>query len=464
MIALDAMTATPRSRYVRRLALLASVTVLACETDPAVLTRFTRARPRVEFTVADTVRGRALTLDVTAKGPRPVAALTYTLDGTTYKTSGPWPVLVGPNTRTSDSTWRLYVSESLDGGSHRLSVIALDSVTESDSVVATFHARVDTVSYRVTLLPTLGGQNARVADVNQGGVVVGAATDASGVWHAVTWIAGRIQPLPDAGSSAAFALNDRGSIVGTAQDPRMTRRCLRGVMWRNGAAPELIAFYPATTVPDTGVACSHEFPLFYTTPDAGASTPARINDNGDLMTLRFLVRGNVVTPFAPSWDYTQQWALNNRGQAVVSIARSPSYSYNASAVGFGVTIATPGIQVGNYRGPGRLYRRVAGINDAGVVAGTEEFALRRAFLSDSTGKATDLGAITGDLEAVALNNLGHVLLTGHILRNGRLAAIVLNEPGWSLVSVTDLNDAGQIIGSARGPDGTTRLVLLDPMP
>ncbi|MCY7380515.1 MAG: hypothetical protein LH467_14400 [Gemmatimonadaceae bacterium] len=401
---------------------------------------------------------------MTATGPRPITALKYTLDGSEFTTTGSYPTVIGLYTKTSDSTWRLYVSESLTGGSHRLVVIALDSLTGSDSLVATFHARLDTVVFRMTVLPGLGGQYARVTDLNQSGVVVGAATDVSGVVHAVTWIGGRVQPLPDAGSSAAFALNDRGAIVGTAQDPRMTRRCLRGVIWRTGAAPELIASYPATAVPDTGVACSHDFPLFYTSPDAGASTPTRINDNGDLMTLRYLVRGSVATPFAPSWDYPQQWALNNRGQAVVSIARSPAYDYNASAVGFGVLIATPRVAVGSYMGPGRLYRHVAGINEAGTVAGTEQFALKRAFLSDSTGKATDLGTVTGDLEAVALNNPGHVLLTGHLFRNGRLAVIALNQTGWSLVSVTDLNDAGQIIGSARGPDDVSRPVLLDPMP
>jgi hypothetical protein len=172
----------------------------------------------------------------------------------------------------------------------------------------------------------------------------------------------------------------------------------------------------------------------------------------------------VITALVPPSAQPRTFALNDRDQAAVSIALGPAYGYSADALGFGVDVKLPGAAMSNYSGPGRHYAYVAGINDSGTVVGTEQRALSRAFLSSATGGAVDLGAITGDLDAYDINNAGDVLLEGHVLRRGRLAAIAIAEAGWRLLTVGKMNDAGQVIGAATDAAGLTHAVLLTPLP
>ncbi len=446
---------------------VAASALMACDGDGIGRPGSGSLRPRLSLQIADTVWGRALTLEVTASGPRPILGFSYALDGAAPTTPGTSSANGGGLVdRSSDSTWTLYVSESLPAGAHRATVIVVDSGGGSDTVTRTFQSRVDSASYHLMALPTLGGTQAWANDINEAGIVAGSALDSAGIFHPVTWIAGRVQLLPHVGSGFALALNDVGTVVGRAQDPRLARVCQRGVVWRNGSAPELLREYPNRAPPDTGFPCGPLLPerivTLYRILDA--TMPFEVNDRGSIVTGGYLDRGGEITELAPSGDWLRTFALNNRDQAAVSVSRRPAYEYNAVAVGFGVVVGYPGLDVDNRSGAARRYVYVAGMNDNGTVVGNDSMALRRAFLSDPAGRATDLGPVTGDLRAVHLNNRGDVLLSGHLLRLGRLAAIRILEPGWSLVTVTRINDAGHIIGSARDAAGRTHAVLLTPGP
>jgi uncharacterized membrane protein len=458
--------AASRAPRVRVAPALLAIGAAACTGEAGVspLEQASRAMlPHLTMELADTVRARALTIPVTAVSGRGIKGLSYSLDDASFTVPGASDYSGGGRlNKTSDSTWLLYVSESLRVGAHRVTVIAYDSAGRSDTSTKSFVSRIDTAYFRLTALPTLGGADAVASDVNQAGVVAGSAQDNAGVYHAVLWTNGLVQALPDGGSSLASGLNDAGMVVGRAQDPRMSQTCLRGAIWRDGAAPTLLPAYPSAALPDTSATCSTQ--LFgYNAQNSASSTPVDVNDRGSVITGAFLVRGGVATSLASSYDWPTRWALNDHDQAAVSIIRSPSYSYNAEAVGVGVIVQSPHTMVTNYAGPGRRWVYVAAINDSGTVVGTEQWLLDRAFLSDAAGHTTDLGFITGDLAAVDLNNRGEVLLTGHLLRDGRLAAIAVADPGWTLLSVAKMNDAGRIIGSARDASGRTWAVQLTPI-
>ncbi len=70
-------------------------------------------------------------------------------------------------------------------------------------------------------LTVLGGARDALftpTDLNNEGVVAGAAGDPSGAQHAAVWRAGKVTRLDlDSSNSGALAVNDDGMVVGTLQ-------------------------------------------------------------------------------------------------------------------------------------------------------------------------------------------------------------------------------------------------------
>lgn len=128
------------------------------------------------------------------------------------------------------------------------------------------------------------------------------------------------------------------------------------------------------------------------------------------------------------------------------------------------------------------------VNDSGVVVGsaeTEDFLeyyglqpVTHAFLHQN-GQMQDLGTLGGHLSgANAINNLGHVVgVSGTSLDDILAFSVFLwrggvmhdlnqripQDSGWSLGWVTDINDAGQIVGSGVNPEGQGHAFLLTPL-
>jgi probable HAF family extracellular repeat protein len=75
----------------------------------------------------------------------------------------------------------------------------------------------------VTDLGTLpGGSESGATGINDLGLIVGSADDASGVGHATTWsrtgTIGELPELPGGSNSEALAVSDTGFIVGDGTD------------------------------------------------------------------------------------------------------------------------------------------------------------------------------------------------------------------------------------------------------
>jgi len=93
----------------------------------------------------------------------------------------------------------------------------------------------------ILLPPLVAGGSASASAINQAGTVVGSASLDDGYWHATAWTKGKIKDLGTLGgpNSQAQDIDDNGQIVGFAQTPDGTAHA---VVWVGGRIHDLGAF------------------------------------------------------------------------------------------------------------------------------------------------------------------------------------------------------------------------------
>jgi probable HAF family extracellular repeat protein len=176
-------------------------------------------------------------------------------------------------------------------------------------------------------LPGLGGTASYAMFVNDAGLIAGESTDASGTAHAVVWVNGKVEDL---GVGTPIALNDRGQV--------------------------LVRSYPAVSVWDNGKT---------TTLPAGDQAAA-MNDKGQVVGTITAADGS--NPHGFVWQNGSQTdlgteqglAINDRGQILVTAAdASGVFEYSVLDHGSLTTLdPTSG-----------TYYNATLINDNGLVAG-----------------------------------------------------------------------------------------------
>ena len=197
---------------------------------------------------------------------------------------------------------------------------------------------------RIVDLGTLGGSYSAAVDVNERGDVVGYGQVVGGGGdHAFLWRGGRLielSPLPGYSSSYAFAVNDRGDVVGTS----VGDGGIRAVSWRpDGTVVDLTAetgLDEVTDLDNAGRLVGSVTPdgmnlypaLWYrgrtTVLSDRSGTASAINDRGEITGYfyggfgnSFMWRGGRLTeipllPNMPAASSMQAQGINNRGQVV----------------------------------------------------------------------------------------------------------------------------------------------------
>ena len=302
--------------------------------------------------------------------------------------------------------------------------------------------------YRVLDLGMLPGDlDSYAYGLNNSGDVVGQSANVETHTHqAFLYRNGELQDLSASlgdGESVAYGINDRGQVAGAMNGLR------DGFLYSDGVV---------TPIPR---------------PSGALSTEARdVNDAGDATgtisfgtsTSAFLFHDGALDAIGtlPGDDISQARAINNVGQIVgTSIRQQPN-------------LVRPFLyEDGEMRPLSGSFGSAFDINESGQVAGTYS---GHAFLY-SNGVLRDLGALPGDTfsAAFALNNRGDVIGSSgsrfFLVRDYAmmvLANLIWDAPGWQLDDVWDINDRGQIVGTAAfAPDGSHALryhaVLLSPM-
>jgi probable HAF family extracellular repeat protein len=319
--------------------------------------------------------------------------------------------------------------------------------------------------YRLTDLGVLPGQNFSFASaINEAGEVVGGSWSPPGQSRAFLWTAsGGMQDLDElpggSVSSYASAINDAGQVVGLSD---------------TAAGPRAFLWTSASGMQNLG-----------TLPGIGVSLASDINNSGQVVGTSdidaFLwTNSSGMTPLLPGGPSSAAFGINNSGQVVGRVAISGASSH--------AFLWTNGVlqDLGDLPG-GEDLSGANDVNDVGQVVGASAASggdgYYHAFLWTSDAGMQDLGVLPG-LErsgAYAINNSGDVV--GHrstgFGSDPDLAFLWTSEDGmqdldklldgsgagWELRIAEDINDAGQIVGWGRAPDGNEqRGFLLTPVP
>jgi len=328
------------------------------------------------------------------------------------------------------------------------------------------------IAYSVTDLGTLGGSSSRANAINNYGVVVGAADTAAGTPHAVVWQNGQVIDLGTGPvnerldnpnirpSSAAYDINDAGEVVGYADFPSdgysgyAYGYARHAVRWEAGVLTDLGTAGATNSVG-------------YGINDAGqvVGIAASLGGSGKLFTdpVRWDDAGATRLAELPNDWFGAAYAINSTGQAV---GRSDSMGGGSKAIRWNNdTLTDLGAQ-----------GSAADINTAGSIVGvarTVQGDQHAALWRNDT--LTALGTLPDDVrsEATAVNNSEQVVGQSYaasgtprpfIWDNGtlyELNSLLPSNDGWTLTAVTDINDRGQIVGTAT-VNGQQHAVLLTP--
>lgn len=347
-------------------------------------------------------------------------------------------------------------------------------------------ARRPPTSYRVTVLPSLGGTASAGNSINNRGWVAGTSNlPGDTVTRAALWRDGKIIDLGTLGGPNSAVLwpvtTDNGTVVGVAETPSanplgeafscaaffptVTNHVCRGFAWRSGVMRAL----PTLGGPDSFATGANDRGQIVGWAENTVRDPTC--QSPQVLQFRAVIwgpRGRIsqLGPL-PNDSVTAATAINNRGQ-VVGISGSCG-----TAVG-GVSARHAVIWThGQVRSLGTLggsqWNTPMAINDHGVVVGfanlpgpdpaVPDF---RAFIWTGHGPMRDLGVLPGDAvsEALGINDRGQVVgescragFTGcsaFLWQDGVMTNLnqLVPHPVGHLVFAGDINYAGQITGQA----------------
>ncbi len=312
-----------------------------------------------------------------------------------------------------------------------------------------------TVLYSVVDLGTLGGTSSTANDVNNAGQIVGRSNVAGdGAEHAFLYSGGTMYDLGAMGyaNSTATRINGSGQIVGysynTAGDAGYSTR--QSFLYSGGAMQNIGSLDGsgsyASDINDSGLVVGS----IYLSADSPGATNA------------YVYRSGVMTNIGGATAF----GVNNLGQIVGTEGGQGVLYENGTK---------------SYFGPSVGLTLCIRINDAGQVVGYSTFTNEstgypetHAFLYDGS-VMYDLGTPGGNFSyARDINNAGQIVGSANcsagfcafLYNNGTMSDLndlIDSDSGWTLSQARGINDLGQIVGSGV-INGETHAFLLTPVP
>jgi len=326
-------------------------------------------------------------------------------------------------------------------------------------------------SAEISDLGDLGGPTARPGDINDSDLVVGDAdTSASGPGvHAFAFDGGLMTDLGSVSGrrdSLALAVNESGDAVGGVYED-FPASGGRAALFSGGTVTDLGTlgglFSQATAINDAGTIVGSAQKTDGSGPRRAFVKPV----DGPMTDL-----GTLAGPDDPSGRASRASDVNAGGQVV-------GWSYTTNQSSERAFLKNPGGPMIDLGTLGGRFSVARAINDQGTVIGYGETAALNtpvhSFIRLGDGSLRDLGTLGGAAPIVTdINNQGDVVgalfLLGQpfhafLYRNGRLIDLNSLLPAaardeWELVDAMAINEAGRIVGNGRHK-GVERAFLLD---
>jgi probable HAF family extracellular repeat protein len=303
--------------------------------------------------------------------------------------------------------------------------------------------------YSVIDLGTLGGTGTAISDINEVGQVVGSFSYAPSQFRAFFWDDGEMTVLPTLGgdSSQAFGVNDAGQVVGTSTVTPGDFNTRHAFLWDSINGIQDLGAFGAVWSSAVDINNAGQIVGSYSWPDR---TRAFLWEDGVFRDL-FLGSASEINDagvVAGTWESTRNYP--------VAATWDPVFG----ARELGVL-------------PGGVFSFAYGLNDAGQVVGySESVDVNRAILFDD-GQMIDLGTLNpndGWRYALDINNSGQIIgsaggafvMSDGVMQN--LNDLMLTGSGLTLATANAINDVGQIAADAVDAQGVHHAVLLNPMP
>lgn len=270
-------------------------------------------------------------------------------------------------------------------------------------------------------------------DVNAAGQVAAVLEDEDGRQHGVLFEKGKITELSlQGGYSDAKAINQDGTVVGSAQTPERT--------WRAFLYEKSTGMNQLGTL---GGASSYGMAINRAGHAVGFADTAA----GDFHAFMYIKGEPMIDLGTLGGKISYASGINNVGQVVGTSAMPDGYRH-----AFLYDEARGMVDLGTLGG---LSSSASAINDAGVIVGASQTRDRRwhAFVYQN-GKMTDLGAVVGPGSSFAtdINNAGHVVGTvmigderqSFVWRDGKMT---IHRGGKGLHLTNSINDGDLVIGA-----------------
>ncbi|MBS0198444.1 MAG: hypothetical protein JSR77_16965 [Planctomycetes bacterium] len=320
--------------------------------------------------------------------------------------------------------------------------------------------------YTLDGIATLGGLESYATSISDNGWIVGGSKDAAGVNKAFRLRDGVMQnlgSLPGLPYSSANDVNNNGDVVGVA--------AASSNLWGSTAQP-WICRNGGTWWADLDPYNRGVF-----------AAAAAINNNGVVLGTNSFTGSGTLDAFTWSTGSpTMQPRLPNDtcrisyGQGINDAGVAVGYTAEPGMCGTNWAVKYQNGQVVHLPGLGGDNNVAEAINDFGDAVGSAEEVSGqvRAVRYTAGGSIENLGSPAGASFGLSTNNEGTVV--GYFIdnRNTQRAFVMINgnmfdlnglipaSSGWRLLIATDINNAGEIVGQGRNPQGRLRGFKLTP--
>lgn len=296
--------------------------------------------------------------------------------------------------------------------------------------------QASTTGVPVVVLPTLGGEWAEGADINERGHVTGSSRTSAGEIHAFLWSErDGIRDLGTLGSnySDGAAINGRGQVAGLS----------RTADWMSHA----FLWTPGSGLQDLGSLGSYG--MVNGLNDREHVVGYRHMPSGEDHAFRWTRRGGMEDLGTLGGGFSNAFDVNDRGQ-VVGFSLADYY--------LRAFLWTERDGIVDLGAPETGFSWAAGINGRGEVVGRGVHAL----LWSREGEIRDLGTLGTGLRSRAddVNDRGDVVGSSELTPDGEWHAFVWTEenglvdlgtlPGASSSEAVAINNRGQIVGTSGG--------------